>query len=96
MLESEFQRKLKKRIMYLFPGAVILKNDANQLQGIPDSLVLYKKKWAMLETKRWHNSKHQPNQDFYVSLFNEMSYASFVRPENVEEVLSELQSALRP
>jgi len=93
-MESKFQSELIKDIRDLFPGCIILKNDPNYLQGFPDLLILYKNRWAVLEAKRSSKSNHQPNQDYYINLANEMSYGSFVYPENKEEVLHELQQAL--
>ena len=49
-LESGFQDKLKDTLKELFPGCMIFKMD--QIQGIPDLLVLYKNKWASLENKK--------------------------------------------
>jgi hypothetical protein len=95
-LESKFQSDLISELLDEYPGAVILKNDASFLQGIPDRLILYGRYWAMLETKRWTNSSHQPNQEYYVDMLNSMSFARFINPENKERVLDELQSALRP
>lgn len=93
-LESRFQGELIKKIKKTIPGAVVLKNDPNYIQGIPDLLVLHKDKWAALECKRSEKSSHRPNQDYYVDLMNGMSYAAFVSPENEEDILRELQSAL--
>lgn len=95
-LESAFKLKLIKELEQLYPGAVILKNDANMHQGIPDHIILYGPRWAMFEAKRSANAKHRPNQDYFIKFLNEMSYASFVYPENKEEFLDELQQALRP
>ena len=89
--ESTFQRKLKAEIKERFPGCYILKNDPNCIQGIPDLLVLYKDKWAMLEVKKdanEHIKKPRPNQDVHVERLNNMSFASFIFPENKEDVLS--------
>lgn len=91
--ESEFQKNVINDIKNRFPGAMVLKNDPNYIQGIPDLLVLNNGKWAALECKRNKNSKHQPNQDYYIGKLNEMSYASFIYPENKEEVLDELQQS---
>lgn len=91
MKESKFQGDLKKEIEKRFPGSIVLKNDSSYLQGIPDLSVFYKDKYAFLECKKSKNEKHQPNQDYYVNAFNEMSFARFVYPENKEEVLNELQ-----
>lgn len=92
--ERDYQRKLKTKIYNMFPGCYILKLD--QQQGFPDLLILYEDKWAMLEVKRETKSHRQQNQPFYISLFNSMSYASFVCPENEEEVMYALQQAFKP
>lgn len=89
--ESKFQAELIKELKQLFPGIIILKNDANYIQGIPDLLLLFKDKWAMLEVKKTGSASHRPNQDYYVSRLNEMSFARFIYPENREEVLHELE-----
>lgn len=93
MLESEFQAKLIKELKVRFPGCIVIKNDSNYMQGIPDLLILYKDKWASLECKTSSNAKKQPNQEYYVSLMNNMSFSRFIFPENRKEILDELQSA---
>lgn len=92
-LEREFQPKLKEEIQERFPGCQIIKQDPNQLQGVPDLLVLYEDKWALLETKRAAKSKREPNQEYYVEKFNGMSYSAFVNPQNMQEVMDDLQEA---
>ena len=92
-LESGFQDGLIDDLYVLFPGCMIFKMD--QLQGIPDLLVLYRDKWATLECKRGTQSAHQPNQDYYVDLMNEMSFSRFIDKTNKEEVLRELQETFR-
>lgn len=91
--ESVFQSALINELQKIFPGCMVLKNDSSYYQGIPDLLVLYNDKWAMLECKRSSKARHQPNQDYYVEKFGKMSFASFISPENKEEVLDELQQA---
>lgn len=93
--EGDFQGELIKEIKETFKGSMVLKNDPNYIQGVPDLLVLYNNKWAALECKRSKNEKKRPNQDYYVDTMNQMSYASFIFPENKEEVLNELQQAFR-
>lgn len=95
--ENKFQRELIQEIEERFPGSIVLKNDPHHIQGIPDLTVLYKSKWATLECKKSkQDAKHpQPNQDTYVERMNNMSYSSFIYPENKEEVLNELQATLR-
>ena len=93
-LESGFQDKLKDELEEMFPGCMVFKMD--QIQGIPDLLVLHGDKWASLECKQHSKAKRQPNQEYYVGLMNEMSFSRFVSPENKEEVLHELQSAWKP
>lgn len=94
--ESQFQRELIDELEERFPGCFILKNDSGYAQGIPDLLVLYRNKWAMLEVKPRHNAPHRPNQDYYVDLFDGMSFGAFIFPENKEDVLNDLQSTFQP
>ena len=93
-LEKDFQSSLIKKIVDILPGAVVLKNDPNYLQGVPDLIVLYNDRWAALECKRSSTCKHQPNQDYYVDILGRMSYAAFICPENEREILDEIQLAL--
>ena len=95
MLERNFQAKLIKDLKKIFKGCIVLKTDPNYLQGIPDLLILYKKHWAALEVKKSLKAIHRPNQDYYVNLMNKMSFASFIFPENKEEVLNELLKAFK-
>jgi hypothetical protein len=93
MRESAFQTILIKDLHVLFPGCVVLKNDTLYQQGIPDLLVLYRNRWAMLEVKASADAPEQPNQAYYIDLFNGMSFAAFIYPENEEDVLYELQQS---
>ncbi len=93
MNETRYSRDLRSTILELLPGSFVIRNDPTQFQGIPDILVLYENKWAMLEIKISADADHQPNQDYYIAKFNEMSFAAFIYPEVEEAVLSELQSA---
>lgn len=91
--EAVYQNKLISKIQDLFPGCFILRNDPSENQGIPDLLILYGHQWAMLEVKLSFDSPEQPNQDYYIDLFNNMSYAAFICPENEREILHDLQFA---
>jgi hypothetical protein len=90
MKESAFQAKLIREIKKRFPGAIVLKNDPNYIQGFPDLTVLYKDRWAVLEIKQSEKASHQPNQDFYILQADKMSVGRFVYPENMMEVLDDL------
>lgn len=93
MRENKFQSDLIKELKSLFPGCIVMKNDSSYIQGIPDLLILYKNKWGSLECKRSSKANKQPNQEYYVDRMNEMSFASFICPENKEEVLRELHKS---
>lgn len=95
MLERIFQSKLIKEIKEMFPGCVVMKNDPNYIQGIPDLMILFHDKWAALETKRSGDASKRPNQEFYISKMNGMSFARFINPENKEDVLNDLQRAFK-
>lgn len=96
MLENRFKTKLIAEIKDMFPGCIVLHMDPNEIQGIPDILILYNDRWGALEGKKNAEASVRPNQRYYVDLMNNMSFASFIYPENKEEVLNELQQALRP
>lgn len=91
MLESQYQAKLIKKLEWMFEGCVILKNDANYRQGFPDLLILFRNRWVALEFKQSGRASHQPNQDYYVDLLNEMSYSAFIYPENERDILNAVQ-----
>lgn len=91
MLENKFQAKLKKELERRFKGCIVMKMDANAIQGIPDLIVLFNNKWASLECKKTAKASRRPNQNYYVELMNNMSFSRFVYPENIKEVLNELE-----
>lgn len=93
--EGKLKAELIRDIEDLFPGCYILFNDSLYLQGIPDILILFEDRWAMLEVKKSATASRQPNQEYYIEVFNDMSFAAFVYPENKEEVLGALQSTFR-
>lgn len=94
MLENKFKQKLKKEIQERLPGSMVLHLDPNDIQGIPDMLVLYNNRWAALEGKKDASASHRPNQDYYVQQMNTMSFAAFIFPENKEEVLNDMERSL--
>lgn len=75
----------------MFPGCIVMKNDPNYIQGIPDLIVLWGDRWAALEVKRSDKASRQPNQKYYVEMMDHMSFARFIYPQNKEEVLNEIQ-----
>ena len=90
-LERDFQRGLIAEIKERLPGCLVMKTDPNYIQGIPDLLVLFGERWAMLEVKKSENAPHQPNQDYYVDLVNSQGgFARFIYPENEDTVLKEM------
>lgn len=90
MAENRFKTNLITELKNLFPGCMVMHLDPNEIQGIPDLLILYNDRWAVLEGKDYATAKHQPNQDYYVDLMDRMSFAAFIYPENKEEVLDNL------
>lgn len=93
MLENTFKTNLIEELEEMFPGCIVVHLDPNECQGIPDLLILWGDRWAALEGKKSAKASHRPNQDYYVDLMNQMSFAAFIYPENKEEVLYELQTA---
>lgn len=92
--ESEFQSNLIDELKERFPGCIVVKTDAGFIQGIPDLIILFNDKWAMLECKKSKDAKHRPNQDYYVNLLNKLSFSAFIYPENKESILDGMEKAL--
>ena len=97
MLESGFQGHLIKRLNDIVGrDGFVLKTDPNYIQGFPDILVLYRDRWAALECKKSLREPFQPNQEYYLDcIMNRMTFAGVVYPENEDEVINDLQQALR-
>ena len=95
MLENRFKTNLVNEIKERFPGCMVVHLDPNEIQGIPDLLVLYESTWAALEGKRSMDAPHRPNQDYYVAKMNAMSFSRFIYPENKEDVLDELRESFK-
>lgn len=91
MLENKFKTLLIEDIKNLFPGCLVFHLDPQDYQGVPDLLILYKDMWAALEGKKSINSPYRPNQEYYINKMNQMSFASFIYPENKREVLDALE-----
>ena len=91
MLENEFQSKLIKEIKRRFPGCIVLKNDPTYIQGIPDLIILHNDKWGALECKKNSKASKRPNQEYYIGIMNQISFARFIYPENKDEVLCDLE-----
>ena len=90
MLENTFKTKLIAQIETMLPGAIVVHLDPNEIQGIPDLLVLFEDSWAALEGKKSATASARPNQPYYVELMDSMSFAAFIYPENKDEVLNDL------
>lgn len=95
-LESQYQSRLIGVLRDMFPGCFILKNDPEYLQGVPDLLILYGDRWAMLEVKAYEGAPEQPNQRYYVEqILGPMSFAEIIFPENERQVLDALQQSFK-
>lgn len=91
-LESAFQKDLIDELEVLLPGCIIMKNDANYRQGIPD-LTIFSDRWfyAFLEVKDDEDFTYEPNQEWYLDQFGEWAFSATIFPQNKEEVLYALQ-----
>lgn len=70
---------------------MVLKNDSTLTQGIPDLTILWYNTWAVLEVKVSANEPYQPNQEYYLEMLDQLSFAATIYPENEEAVLNDLQ-----
>lgn len=100
--EGKFKTALKKEIENRLPGSMVFYLNPNDIKGIPDLEVLYESRWAVLEAKASEEdyrkdiaNPEKMSQPYYVKKMNEMSFAAFIFPENKEEVLNAMETALR-
>lgn len=89
--ESEFQKGLIDELGLIFEGCIIMKNDEQYIQGIPDLTVLYKDKYAILECKKSADAPYRPNQEYYLDILGRMSFAKTIYPENKNDILEDLK-----
>lgn len=94
--ENKYRKYLEEKLYGMFPGCLILRNNAKEVQGIPDIVIFYGHLWAMLEIKVSEDAPVQPNQPYYVEWLSSMGFASFIYPENEFEVLSALVEFFEP
>lgn len=90
MLERDYQPRLIERLKAIYPGCFVLKTDSSQRQGMPDLVILFEDKWAVLEVKRSGAASYRPNQSFYCMMLDKMGFARTIFPENERQVLREL------
>lgn len=96
MKESVLQKKVIDEIKARLPGAIVIKNDADYIQGYPDLSVHYNGMFALLETKQHATSSKRPNQEFYISKTNDTGgFARFINQENKDVVLDELERTFK-
>lgn len=95
-LERDFQRNLIKEIKTRIPEAIVKKNDAGYIPGIPDLSVDVGMYSFHLECKQSKTSRYRPNQEYYINHYNKLGgWARTIYPENKEEVLNEMEQSLR-
>ena len=92
MLESELKGRVKNRIRQRLPYTELTFIEPKTFsRSHPDLVILGLRAWAALEIKRSFDAPKQPNQQYRVDRLNLIGYARFVYPENLEEVLDELE-----
>jgi hypothetical protein len=98
--EREYQPGLITRIVRLFRvdfDVTVYVRKIDVQQGWPDLLILAPGFWALLEVKkaRPRPSDFEPNQEWWIEEFDEMSFSACIYPENEQEVLHALSQAFR-
>lgn len=98
--ENKFQSELIREIKGKFPEAIVLKNDPKYIHGFPDLTILYFGTWFVLEVKKSRAAylssiKKQQNQKHYIDKLAKMAHASYIYPENKEDVLHAMEKAFR-
>ena len=90
MLERQFKRRAIQDIKDRLPE-VDLDFIESDNRSMPDIYILGPVIWAALEFKTSEKASRRPNQEWHIHRLNAKGYARFVYPENLEEVLDELE-----
>jgi Holliday junction resolvase len=62
--------------------------------GCPDVLALYEGWWGAFECKASAKAPFQPLQEYTIQKFEKWSTAYVVHPDNIDEVISQLEKML--
>ena len=95
-LERDFQSSLIREIKDRWRGCIVLKNDSQYKQGVPDLTVLYGPHWFILEVKKSLGAPFRPNQEYYIEQWGVMGHAAVIAPENKKEILDAMDDAFYP
>lgn len=90
MLESDFKKQAKNAILYKFSNLDLDFIEPSD-RSMPDLFIIGPQVWAALEFKRSEDAPHRPNQGYHISRLNKKGYARFVFPENLREVVNDLE-----
>ena len=63
MLERNFQAKLKKELKEMFPGCIVIKNDANDIQGLPDLTIFIKTNGQLWNAKNQRTKRNDQTKN---------------------------------
>lgn len=91
ILESNFKRKGLELIRERLSEFDLDFIDVQGARSFPDIIILGPRVWAALEFKRSEEANKQPNQGHHINRLNNKGYASFIFPENLEEVIHDLE-----
>lgn len=89
--KSKFKDDFKEYMLEKHNLEVVILPMKQGIRSTPDDILLCGDKWALLEWKRHKDADKQANQDYWVDHYNEMSYASFIFPDNAKEVWRDLE-----
>lgn len=92
------ERKTQERLVKYLKGkgcyVLVTKPGPGTPVGCPDVLALYEGFWAAFEIKKSPKAKFQPLQKETLIKFDEWSFARIVHPENIDDIIAELDKIL--
>lgn len=91
-VQTKLIKYLKKKGCYVIKTQV----DGRGLVpvGCPDVIALYEGWWGAFECKASAKAKFQPLQEYTIEKLNNWSIAMVVHPDNIDEVISQLEKML--
>lgn len=93
-MEKQVQVKIAKHLRKKGCFVIITKPQPGTAAGTPDILFLYEGFWGVIECKRSAKAPFRPLQKELLDKLGEWSFSRVAYPENVDEVIAELDRIL--
>lgn len=93
-MEKQVQKQIAQHLRKKGCFVIITKPQPGTAAGTPDILFLYEGFWGVIECKRSKSAPYRPLQRELLDKLGEWSFARVAYPENVYEIIAELDEII--